>query len=64
MKTTITLALALALSGCASLDFSNRVTTTVACDRALIVSWWAKFGIATDVAAADQRALLKVCKPA
>lgn len=64
MRIILTLALAASVTGCASLDFSNRVTTTVACDKAFIVSWWAKFGIATDVATADQTALLKVCKPA
>jgi hypothetical protein len=61
MKFTIILA-ALLLTGCASIDLSNRVSRTAACDKVLVTSMWQWFGITTEVDKRDADALLKGCK--
>ena len=61
MKPTIIFA-ALLLSGCASVDLSNRISRTAACDKVLTTSMWQWFGITTEVDKRDAEALLKGCK--
>jgi hypothetical protein len=54
---------ALALTGCASLDLSNRASRTLACDEVLLTSKWGKWlGVTTVLDARDAAPLLKDCK--
>lgn len=50
-----------ALSGCATFDINldNRVTCTVAKDKAFVVSQWGPVGIGSQVADADRQAICK-----
>jgi hypothetical protein len=61
MRFTIILA-ALALTGCASIDLSNRISRTVGCDKVLTTSMWQWFGVTTEVDKRDADAILKGCK--
>lgn len=49
----------LALSGCASADFTNRPVCTLPGDSAYIISFWKFFGIATEI---DKRDVAVICK--
>lgn len=55
MKTTATIILLACLSGCATLDgkLQNRVTTTLACDRAFFASMYGPVGITSEIDARD-----------
>ena len=53
---------ALALAGCASSAFTNRISRTVACDQVLVSSMYGPLGITSKADAADAAALLKECK--
>lgn len=62
MKRFITIIGALALAGCASIDLSNRISRTAACDKVLTTSMWQWFGITVEVDKRDAESLLKGCK--
>ena len=53
---------ALALSGCGSIDLSNRISRTAACDKVLATSMWQWFGISTEIDKRDATTLMKDCK--
>lgn len=61
MKTIAIIAFALALAGCATFDvqLDNRVTCTVAKDKAFVVSQWGPVGVGSQVAAADAQVMCK-----
>lgn len=57
-------ALLLMLSGCASIDLSNRAARTLDCTEVHIISKLGKwFGVATVLDARDAKAILKDCPP-
>jgi hypothetical protein len=62
IKTAVILCAALALAGCASIDLSNRISRTAACDKVLITSMWQWFGVAVEVDKRDAEPMLKGCK--
>ena len=54
-RTAIALALAALLAGCATLEgqLQNRITVTIACDRAFVASLYGPVGITSEIARAD-----------
>lgn len=61
----IALILALLLAGCATPgDLTNRLAPTIARDKVLVVSWWKRFGIATELDPADAAELEKLKRQA
>jgi hypothetical protein len=58
MKRSLILLTALATAGCASVDhLQNRVTTTLACDRAFVASLYGPIGITSEI---DKRDLAEM----
>ena len=55
--------LSVALSGCSTIDLSNRASRTLACDKVIVTSMWQLFGISTELDKRDAEALLKDFKP-
>lgn len=62
MRLAFTILATLALAGCASLDgltLDNRVTCTVAKDKAFSVSQWGAVGITSQIADADAKVICR-----
>lgn len=59
----LSIAMAMSLAGCGTLELSNRPMRTLACDKVYITSLWQVFGIAVEMDKRDAAVILKDCKP-
>jgi len=50
-----------ALSGCETLNITNRLAPTEACDQLKLISEWGPFGISTKIDPRDAKARLEKC---